>query len=56
MDDGHQAVQDVFIQLHDEGLIYRGNRLSTGIRLMAISDLEVISTEEKVIYGISVIH
>jgi len=43
------AVQEVFIRLYREGLIYRGQRLvnwDPALRT-AISDLEVISTEEK---------
>jgi valyl-tRNA synthetase len=50
MDDGmYQAVQDVFIQLYEEDLIYRGNRLVNWDPKFhtAISDLEVISEEEK---------
>ena len=44
-----QAVQDVFIQLYQEGLIYRGNRLVNWDPALhtAVSDLEVISEEEK---------
>lgn len=43
------AVQKVFIQLHDEGLIYRGTRLVNWDPKLgtAISDLEVISEEEE---------
>ncbi len=43
------AVQKVFIQLYHEGLIYRGQRLVNWDPKMgtAVSDLEVISTEEK---------
>ena len=43
------AVQEVFIRLYQEGLIYRGQRLvnwDPALRT-AISDLEVISTEER---------
>ena len=42
------AVQKVFIQLHEEGLIYRGTRLVNWDPKLgtAISDLEVISEEE----------
>ncbi|MEM7565256.1 MAG: valine--tRNA ligase, partial [Pseudomonadota bacterium] len=50
MDDGlSEAVRDVFIQLYDEGLIYRGKRLVNWdpVLLTAISDIEVINTEEK---------
>lgn len=49
MDDGFSAaVQKVFIQLYDEGLIYRGTRLVNWDPKLntAISDLEVISEEE----------
>lgn len=43
------AVQRVFIQLYEEGLIYRGNRLVNWDPKLgtAISDLEVISQEEQ---------
>jgi len=50
MDDGlSHAVREVFIQLYEEGLIYRGTRLVNWDPqfLTAISDLEVISTEEE---------
>ncbi|MCL4103981.1 UNVERIFIED_CONTAM: hypothetical protein GTU68_034843 [Idotea baltica] len=50
MDPGlSKAVQDVFIQLYREGLIYRGQRLVNWDPALhtAISDLEVISEEEK---------
>lgn len=42
------AVQEVFIQLYDEGLIYRGKRLVNWdpALLTAVSDLEVINEEE----------
>ncbi len=43
-----EAVQQVFIQLYDEGLIYRGKRLvnwDPALRT-AVSDLEVVSQEE----------
>jgi len=42
------AVQQVFIQLFEEGLIYRGKRLVNWDPKLcsAISDLEVVSTEE----------
>jgi valyl-tRNA synthetase len=49
MDPGlSQAVQDVFIQLYREGLIYRGHRLVNWDPSLhtAISDLEVVSEEE----------
>jgi len=43
------AVQEVFIRLYREGLIYRGQRLVNWDPALhtAISDLEVISTEEQ---------
>ncbi|MGI9228326.1 MAG: valine--tRNA ligase [Gammaproteobacteria bacterium] len=43
------AVQEVFIQLYREGLIYRGKRLVNWdpVLLTAISDLEVIAEEEQ---------
>ena len=43
------AVQDVFIRLYREGLIYRGQRLVNWDPLLhtAISDLEVVATEEE---------
>ncbi len=50
MDDGlSEAVQQVFIQLHQEGLIYRGKRLVNWDPVLhtAVSDLEVLSQEEK---------
>ncbi|MDG2091432.1 MAG: valine--tRNA ligase [Gammaproteobacteria bacterium] len=49
MDDGlSAAVEEVFIRLYDEGLIYRGNRLVNWDPKLhtAISDLEVINEEE----------
>ncbi len=49
MDDGfYQAVQEVFIRLYEDDLIYRGKRLVNWDPKLhtAISDLEVISTEE----------
>ena len=49
MDDGlSTAVQNVFIQLYDEDLIYRGKRLVNWDPVLhtAVSDLEVISEEE----------
>ena len=49
MDEGlSAAVQKVFVQLFDEGLIYRGTRLVNWDPKLgtAISDLEVISEEE----------
>ena len=49
MDEGlSRAVQEVFIRLFDEGLIYRGNRLVNWDPQLhtAISDLEVVSEEE----------
>ncbi len=50
MDPGlSSAVQEVFIRLHREGLIYRGQRLVNWDPALhtAISDLEVISEEEQ---------
>ena len=49
MDDGlSEAVRKVFVQLHDEGLIYRGKRLVNWDPKLhtALSDLEVLSEEE----------
>ncbi|HUG73822.1 MAG TPA: valine--tRNA ligase [Steroidobacteraceae bacterium] len=42
------AVTEVFVRLHAEGLIYRGKRLVNWdpVLLTALSDLEVLSTEE----------
>ncbi|NRA82683.1 MAG: valine--tRNA ligase [Gammaproteobacteria bacterium] len=47
-EDLSKAVQEVFISLHDEGLIYRGKRLVNWDPVLhtAVSDLEVVSTEE----------
>ncbi|OGT63005.1 MAG: valine--tRNA ligase [Gammaproteobacteria bacterium RIFCSPHIGHO2_12_FULL_45_12] len=44
-----EAVREVFIKLHDEGLIYRGQRLVNWdpVLLTAISDLEVVNQEEE---------
>jgi len=50
MDEGlSRAVTEVFVRLYDEGLIYRGKRLVNWDPVLhtAVSDLEVISTEEK---------
>jgi valyl-tRNA synthetase len=43
-----EAVQEVFVQLFDEGLIYRGKRLVNWdpALLTAVSELEVLSEEE----------
>ena len=43
------AVTEVFVRLHEEGLIYRGKRLVNWdpVLLTALSDLEVISVEEE---------
>ena len=43
-----RAVTEVFVRLHDEGLIYRGKRLVNWdpVLLTALSDLEVQSEEE----------
>jgi len=49
MDPGMSAaVQEVFVRLYDEGIIYRGQRLVNWDPVLhtAISDLEVISEEE----------
>ena len=49
MDDGlSDAVQEVFVRLYEEGLIYRGKRLVNWDTKFhtAVSDLEVISEEE----------
>ncbi|VAW84688.1 Valyl-tRNA synthetase, partial [hydrothermal vent metagenome] len=49
LDDGlSESVQEVFIQLYNEGLIYRGKRLVNWDPVLhtAVSDLEVISEEE----------
>ncbi|MGJ8687532.1 MAG: class I tRNA ligase family protein, partial [Spongiibacteraceae bacterium] len=50
MDDGfYKAVQEVFVKLYDQDLIYRGKRLVNWDPKLhtAISDLEVENTEEK---------
>ena len=50
MDPGlSRAVLEVFVQLFDEGLIYRGKRLVNWDPVLhtAISDLEVVSSEER---------
>ncbi|MFZ1386635.1 MAG: valine--tRNA ligase [Thiolinea sp.] len=49
MDEGlSAAVVEVFVRLHEEGLIYRGKRLVNWDTVLqtAVSDLEVISEEE----------
>ncbi|MDH3637185.1 MAG: valine--tRNA ligase [Gammaproteobacteria bacterium] len=49
MDDGlSAAVQEVFVRLYDEGLIYRGKRLVNWDPVLhtALSDLEVITEEQ----------
>ena len=49
MDEGlSEAVRRVFVQLHDEGLIYRGKRLVNWDPVLhtALSDLEVLSEDE----------
>ncbi|HEX22549.1 MAG TPA: valine--tRNA ligase, partial [Chromatiales bacterium] len=49
MDEGmSKAVQEVFVRLHEEGLIYRGKRLVNWDPVLhtAVSDLEVVSEEE----------
>ncbi len=47
-DDLSNAVQEVFVRLHEEGLIYRGKRLVNWdpVLLTAVSDLEVLNEEE----------
>jgi len=50
MDDGlSNAVKEVFVQLYEENLIYRGKRLVNWDPVLhtAVSDLEVISEEEQ---------
>ncbi|PCK07326.1 MAG: valine--tRNA ligase [Alteromonadaceae bacterium] len=50
MDEGfYEAVQEVFVRLYDDGLIYRGKRLVNWDPKLhtAISDLEVLNEEEK---------
>ncbi|MYL22300.1 valine--tRNA ligase [Halomonas alkaliantarctica] len=50
MDDGfYKAVQEVFVRLYDEGLIYRGKRLVNWDPTLhtAISDLEVENKEQQ---------
>jgi valyl-tRNA synthetase len=49
MDRPSRAVTEVFVRLHDEGLIYRGKRLVNWdpVLLTAVSDLEVLSEEEQ---------
>ncbi len=50
MDEGlSRAVREVFVQLYDEGLIYRGKRLVNWDPVLhtAVSDLEVVAEEEK---------
>jgi valyl-tRNA synthetase len=49
MDEGlSRAVTEVFVRLHDDGLIYRGKRLVNWDPALhtAVSDLEVVSEEE----------
>ena len=49
MDEGlSEAVREVFVRLHEEGLIYRGKRLVNWDPVLhtAVSDLEVLSQEE----------
>ena len=47
-DDLSEAVNEVFVRLHEEGLIYRGKRLVNWDPVLhtAVSDLEVLSEEE----------
>lgn len=50
MDEGlSRAVREVFVRLYEDGLIYRGKRLINWdpVLLTAVSDLEVVSEEEK---------
>jgi len=50
MDEGlSEAVRKVFVQLHEEGLIYRGKRLVNWDPVLhtALSDLEVLSADEE---------
>ncbi|HSJ49115.1 MAG TPA: valine--tRNA ligase [Gammaproteobacteria bacterium] len=50
MDEGlSEAVKEVFVRLHEEGLIYRGQRLVNWDPILhtAVSDLEVVSEEEQ---------
>lgn len=50
MDEGlSNAVKEVFVRLHEDGLIYRGKRLVNWDPKLqtALSDLEVESKEEK---------
>jgi valyl-tRNA synthetase len=50
MDEGlNNAVKEVFVRLHEEGLIYRGKRLVNWDPVLhtAVSDLEVVSEEEQ---------
>ncbi len=49
MDEGlSKVVEEVFVRLHDEGMIYRGNRLVNWDPQLhtAVSDLEVLAEEE----------
>jgi len=49
MDDGlSEAVREVFVKLHEEGLIYRGKRLVNWDPVLhtALSDLEVLTADE----------
>jgi len=49
MDEGlSEAVSEVFVRLHEQGLIYRGKRLVNWDPVLgtAVSDLEVVSQEE----------
>ena len=48
-DDLSEAVIETFVQLHDEGLIYRGPRLVNWDPVLktAISDLEVVNSDEQ---------
>jgi valyl-tRNA synthetase len=50
MDDGlSEAVKEVFVRLHEEGLIYRGKRLVNWDPVLhtAVSDLEVVARRNR---------
>ena len=54
MDEGlSHAVTEVFVRLHEEGLIYRGKRLVNWdpVLLTALSDLEVLSPRKTATCG-----
>ena len=59
MDEGlSSAVLETFVQLYEDGLIYRGKRLVNWDPVLhtAISDLEVVSQRKKVFFGTFVTH